>query len=172
MKNILLLFVLSAAIVACKQERKEVVVTKEIKPGDQPDNNSQVKLVDQFYTALTARDSAGVVNLMAENAKLYGSDPSEDWNLDQIKSYMSERMRDTTVKAVFKVKKREVRIMNDLMLVTDEIEISTIRVPFRVVTIAEKKDGEQKIIFSEFSALVRNEDIRQLELLFDKAKGK
>jgi hypothetical protein len=85
---------------------------------------------------------------------------------------MSERMRDTTVKAVFKVKKREVRIMNDLMLVTDEIEISTIRVPFRVVTIAEKKDGEQKIIFSEFSALVRNEDIRQLELLFDKAKGK
>jgi hypothetical protein len=103
---------------------------------------------------------------------LYGSDPSEDWNLDQIKNYMGERSRDTTVKAVFTVKKREVKIMNEIMMVVDVIDISTIRVPFRCVTVTEKKDGAQKIILSEFSALVRNEDVRAIEALFDAATGK
>lgn len=172
MRNLLLVMFVLATVMSCREDRKEVEVIKEIKPDDQPDDNAHVQLVDRFYAALTGRDSAGVVNLMAENARLYGSDPSEDWNLDQIKTYMSERMRDTTEKAVFNVRKREVRIMDDWMYVVDEIDISTIRVPFRVVTIAEGNAGERRIAFSEFSALVRNDDIRQLEVLFDKATGK
>lgn len=63
-------------------------------------------------------------------------------------------------------------MLNEFMYVTDIIDISTIHVPFRVVTITEKKDGVQKIVFSEFSALVRNEDIRAVEDLFDKAAAK
>lgn len=172
MKIYLLLFALLLTTGSCKEEHREVIVTKEIKPGDPPEHDREVAVVDRFYAALTGRDSAGVVNLMAANAKLYGSDPSEDWNLDQIKSYMSERMRDTTTKAVFKVKKREVRIMNDWMFVVDEIDISTIRVPFRVVTITLKTKGIQKIVVAEFSALVKNEDIRKLEMRSGKATGK
>lgn len=173
MKNILLLCFGALLILAsCKNEPKEVIVTKEIKPGDSVDGDANVKVVDMFYTALTGRDSAGVLSLMAPNAKLYGSDPLEDWNLDQIKTYMSDKTRDTTTKAVFTVKKREVRMLNEFMYVTDIIDISTIHVPFRVVTITEKKDGVQKIVFSEFSALVRNEDMRAVEGLFDKAAAK
>lgn len=172
MNKFILLCCVAITFTACKHEPKEVIVTKEIKPGDSPDNDGNVKIVDQFYAALTGRDSAGVLNLMAPEAKLYGSDPLEDWNLGQIKTYMSDRSRDTTVKAVFTVKKREVRMLNEFMYVTDVIDISTIHVPFRVVTITEKKDGVQKIVFSEFSALVRNEDIRAVEGLFDKAAAK
>ncbi|MFN8155386.1 MAG: nuclear transport factor 2 family protein [Bacteroidia bacterium] len=172
MKKIFLFCCMALSIVACKHEPKEVIVTKEIKPGDTPDNDGNIKIVDQFYAALTGRDSAGVLSLMAPNAKLYGSDPLEDWNLDQIKTYMSDRSRDTTVKAVFTVKKRDVRMLNEFMYVTDIIDISTIHVPFRVVTITEKKDGVQKIVFSEFSALVRNDDIRAVESLFDKSAAK
>lgn len=171
-KIILITFLAAIAFSACKNENKEVIVTKEIKPGDPMEKDGPVKIVDDFYAALTGRDSAGVIGLMSANAKLYGSDPSEDWNLDQIKNYMGERSRDTTVKAVFTVKKREVKIMNEIMMVVDVIDISTIRVPFRCVTVTEKKDGAQKIILSEFSALVRNEDVRAIEAMFDAATGK
>lgn len=171
-KIILITFLAAITFGSCKNENKEVIVTKEIKPGDPMEKEGPAKIVDDFYAALTGRDSAGVISLMSEKAKLYGSDPSEDWNLDQIKNYMGERSRDTTVKAVFTVKKREVKVINELMMVVDVIDISTIRVPFRCVTITEKKEGAQKIILSEFSALVRNEDVRAIEALFDAATGK
>lgn len=128
-----------------------------------------VARVDQFYTALTGRDSAGVLQGMDPQVKLYGSDAAEDWSLEAIKSYMSERQRDTTAKAVFTVRKRVVRRMQEVTWVTDLVDISTIRVPFRMVTIIGPETEGSKILFTEFSALVRNDDIRVVEACYDKA---
>lgn len=166
-KSFPLLLTLAVLLSAsCKNERKEVIVTKEIGPGSDQKPDAQVKIVDDFYSVLTDRDSAGLINLMAENARMYGTDPTEDWGLEEIKKYIGDKSRDTSLKAVFTVKKRQVRVLNELMYVVDVVDVSTLKVPFRVLTITEKKEGTPKIILSEFSALVWNDDMRALEALF------
>ena len=97
---------------------------------------------------------------------MYGTDPSEDWNLDQIKTYISEKAKETSTKAVFKVKKREVRILNEFMYVVDVLDVSTTAVPFRCVTITKKSKDGDRIMMAEFSALVKNEDMAKVAEFF------
>ncbi len=151
---------------ACKDERKEIIVTREIGPGKDAAPDSQVQLIDNFYKVLTDRDSAGLVNLMSEDARMYGTDPAEDWGLAEIKKYIGDKSRDTSQKAVFTVKKRQVHVRNDLMYVVDVVDVSTIKLPFRILTITAEKEGKKQIVLSEFSALVRNDDMKALEALF------
>lgn len=174
MKNhVYLLAFLCAAVLlsACKNENKEVIVTREIGPGSTGQPDRQVKIVEDFYSAITGRDSVAMMELMDERARMYGTDPTEDWGYAEMAAYIGEKSRDTTRKAVFKVKKREVRILNEMMVVVDVVDVSTIGVPFRIVTVTEKKKDIQKIVLAEFSALVWNEDMSALEQLF-KAHGK
>lgn len=159
-----LLFLLS-----CQPAARESANSSEEPNSDTMNVVMAVAQVDQFYAALTDRDSAGVLQRMDPQAKLYGSDASEDWSLEAIKSYMSDRQRDTTRKAVFTVRQREVRHLQGVTWVTDLVDISTIRVPFRMVTIIGPETEGSKILFAEFSALVRNEDIRAVETYYDKA---
>ncbi|MFN0188127.1 MAG: nuclear transport factor 2 family protein [Bacteroidia bacterium] len=179
MKNILQLIYFSIAlmIVSCssdskkespkeiKKENKEMII-KEIKPGDAHEADANLKIVDDFYVAITARDSANLINCLDESCKMYGTDPSEDWNLDQIKTYISEKAKETSTKAVFKVKKREVHILNDLMYVVDVLDVSTTPVPFRCVTITKKSKEGDKIAMAEFSALIKNEDMKKVGEFF------
>ncbi|MBP7246004.1 MAG: hypothetical protein KBA99_11960, partial [Bacteroidia bacterium] len=65
---------------ADKEEKKEINITKEIKPGDAREKDENLKIVDDFYVAITARDSANLINCLHEDCKMYGTDPSEDWN--------------------------------------------------------------------------------------------
>lgn len=149
-----------------KEERKEINITKKIKPGDAREADENLKIVDDFYVAITARDSASLINCLDETCKMYGTDPSEDWNLDQVKTYISEKAKETSTKAVFTVKKREVRIMNDFMYVVDVLDVSTTAVPFRCVTITKKSKDGDKITMAEFSALVKNEDMKKVAEFF------
>ena len=151
---------------ADKEEKKEINITKEIKPGDAREKDENLKIVDDFYVAITARDSANLINCLHEDCKMYGTDPSEDWNLDQIKTYISEKAKETSTKAVFKVKKREVRILNEFMYVVDVLDVSTTAVPFRCVTITKKSKDGDKITMAEFSALVKNEDMKKVAEFF------
>ena len=151
---------------ADKEEKKEINITKEIKPGDAREKDENLKIVDDFYVAITARDSANLINCLHEDCKMYGTDPSEDWNLDQIKTYISEKAKETSTKAVFKVKKREVRILNEFMYVVDVLDVSTTTVPFRCVTITKKSKDGDKITMAEFSALVKNEDMKKVAEFF------
>lgn len=151
---------------ADKEEKKEINITKEIKPGDAREKDENLKIVDDFYVAITARDSANLINCLDEGCKMYGTDPSEDWNLDQIKTYISEKAMETSTKAVFKVKKREVRILNEFMYVVDVLDVSTTAVPFRCVTITKKSKDGDKITMAEFSALVKNEDMKKVAEFF------
>ena len=151
---------------ADKEEKKEINITKEIKPGDAREKDENLKIVDDFYVAITARDSANLINCLDEGCKMYGTDPSEDWNLDQIKTYISEKAMETSTKAVFKVKKREVRILNEFMYVVDVLDVSTTTVPFRCVTITKKSKDGDKITMAEFSALVKNEDMKKVAEFF------
>ncbi|MBL7923765.1 MAG: nuclear transport factor 2 family protein [Bacteroidia bacterium] len=166
LRPVLLVMLMVLVQTACRDGQKMVEVTREIAPGSDQRPDAQIRIVDEFYLALTGRDSAGVVSRFDENAKMMGTDPLEDWGLDSIKQYMSDRMRDTTRKAVFTVKKRDVRVLNEVMYVCDVLDVSTIKVPFRCLTITRKKDGVQKIVFAEFSALVKNADMRKLEAFY------
>ncbi|MBK7964974.1 MAG: nuclear transport factor 2 family protein [Bacteroidetes bacterium] len=149
-----------------KEEKNEVIIKKEMKEGDAQKADANLKIVDDFYVAITARDSANLINCLDEDCKMYGTDPSEDWNLDQVKTYISEKAKETSTKAVFKVKKREVRIMNDFMYVVDVLDVSTTAVPFRCVTITKKSKDGDKITMAEFSALVKNEDMKKVAEFF------
>ncbi len=177
-KVVLLLSIISLFLVSsCKnepkkegnEEKKEINITKKIKPGDAGEADENLKIVDDFYVAITARDSANLINCLDEDCKMYGTDPSEDWNLDQVKTYISEKTKETSTKAVFKVKKREVRIFNEFMYVVDVLDVSTTAVPFRCVTITKKSKDGDKITMAEFSALVKNEDMAKVAEFF-KAK--
>jgi hypothetical protein len=177
-KVVLLLSIISLFLVSsCKnepkkegnEEKKEINITKKIKPGDAGEADENLKIVDDFYVAITARDSANLINCLDEGCKMYGTDPSEDWNLDQIKTYISEKAKDTSTKTVFTVKKRSVNIINDLMYVVDVLDVSTTAVPFRCVTITKKSKDGDRIMMAEFSALVKNEDMAKVAEFF-KAK--
>jgi SnoaL-like domain len=149
-----------------KKGNKEVIIKKELHEADKHEVDANLKIVDDFYVAITARDSANLINCLDEGCKMYGTDPSEDWNLDQVKTYISEKAKETSTKAVFSVKKREVRIMNDFMYVVDVLDVSTTAVPFRCVTITRKSKEGDKIIMAEFSALVKNEDMKKVAEFF------
>ena len=149
-----------------KEEKNEVIIKKEMKEGDAQKADANLKIVDDFYVAITARDSANLINCLDEDCKMYGTDPSEDWNLDQVKTYISDKAKETSTKAVFKVKKREVRILNEFMYVVDVLDVSTTAVPFRCVTITKKSKDGDKITMAEFSALVKNEDMKKVAEFF------
>ena len=149
-----------------KEEKKEINITKKIKPGDAREADEKLKIVDDFYVAITSRDSVQLINCLDAECKMYGTDPSEDWNLDQIKTYISEKAKDTSTKTVFKVKKRSVHIINDLMYVVDVLDVSTTPVPFRCVTITKKSKEGDKIAMAEFSALIKNEDMKKVGEFF------
>lgn len=149
-----------------KKGNKEVIIKKELHEGDEHEVDANLKIVDDFYIAITARDSVNLINCLDEGCKMYGTDPSEDWNLVQVKTYISEKAKETSTKAVFKVKKREVRIMNDFMYVVDVLDVSTTAVPFRCVTITKKSKDGDKIMMAEFSALVKNEDMKKVAEFF------
>lgn len=149
-----------------KEEKKEISITKKIKPGDAREADEKLKIVDDFYVAITSRDSVQLINCLDAECKMYGTDPSEDWNLDQIKAYISEKAKDTSTKTVFKVKKRSVHIINDLMYVVDVLDVSTTPVPFRCVTITKKSKEGDKIAMAEFSALIKNEDMKKVGEFF------
>lgn len=149
-----------------KEENKEIIIKKELHDGDERKADVNLKIVDDFYVAITARDSASLIDCLDETCKMYGTDPSEDWNFDQVKTYISEKAKETSTKAVFTVKKREVRIMNDFMYVVDVLDVSTTAVPFRCVTITKKSKDGDKITMAEFSALVKNEDMKKVAEFF------
>lgn len=149
-----------------KEENREIIIKKELHEGDEHKVDASLKIVDDFYLAITARDSANLINCLDKGCKMYGTDPSEDWNLDQIKTYISEKAKETTTKAVFKVKKREVRIINSFMYVVDVLDVSTTAVPFRCVTVTKKSEDGDKIMMAEFSALVKNEDMKKVAEFF------
>jgi len=149
-----------------KVEKEEVVITTEMNPGEAQEADSNLKIVDDFYTAITGRDSAALISLLDKDVKMYGTDPSEDWNLEQTKDYISEMAKETSTKAVFKVKNREVHIMNEIMYVVDVLEVSNTTVPFRCVTITKKSKEGDKIMLAEFSALVKNEDMKKVAEFF------
>lgn len=149
-----------------KEEKEKIIIKKELHDGDGHEADANLKIVDDFYVAITARDSANLINCLDEGCRMYGTDPSEDWNLDQVKTYISEKAKETSTKAVFNVKKREVRIMNDFMYVVDVLDVSTTAVPFRCVTITKKSKDGDKIMMAEFSALVKNEDMKKVAEFF------
>jgi len=162
----LALALLAFTLMACQRNSSQL--SEEISPDDELSSGMGMEagiVVDSFYTALTGRDSAGVVSMFHPEGRLLGTDPTEDWDLDAIKSYMSERMRDTTVKTVFTLTKRAQRDWGGTSVVVDEIALSTLKVPFRVVTLVRMEQGRPCIVLSEFSALLPNEKMDAVEQL-------
>jgi ketosteroid isomerase-like protein len=165
MKKYIRLFVLIVLFTACREETKEVIIEKKI-PGAETTNIDEAgALADRFYHALTQRDSAAVVSLLTDKARLYGTDPGEDWGIDEIRNYLSEKQRDTSTRAVFKVLTREVRMFDNMAYVIDKVDVSTTRVPFRIINILKRENDSLKVDIAIFSALVRNEDMKDLEAL-------
>jgi len=165
MKQLVFIF-LSFTLVACQRDSSQL--SDEMSPDDELSTGPGMEaatVVDSFYKALTGRDSIGVVSLFHPEGRLLGTDPTEDWSLDAIKSYMSERMRDTTVKTVFTLTKRTQRDWDGTSVVVDEIALSTLNVPFRVVTLVRMEQGRPSIVLSEFSALLPNEKMDAIEQL-------
>jgi hypothetical protein len=163
MKN-LILVLFAVLVAACQGDSARL--SEELRPEDSEASGSGMEagvVVDSFYTALTGRDSAGVVSLFHPEGRLMGTDPAEDWGLDEIKAYMGDRLRDTTPKTVFRLMKRSQREWEGTSVVVDEIELSTLKVPFRVVTLVRKDQDSPCIVLSEFSALVPNANMAALE---------
>lgn len=165
MKKYTRLFVLILLFAACREETKEVITEKKIHGADSVNIDEAGVLADRFYDALTQRDSAAFVSLLTDKARLYGTDPGEDWGMDEIRNYISEKQRDTTTRAVFKVQTREVRMFDKVAYVIDKVDVSTTRVPFRIVSILKRENDSLKVDIAIFSALVRNEDMKDLEAL-------
>lgn len=165
MKHILILLTV-VLLSACRNDSDRLA--EELSPDDANDSGTGMEageVVDAFYTSLTGRDSAGVVSMFHPEGRLLGTDPAEDWGLDEIKTYMSERLRDTTTQTVFRLMKRTQREWNGTSVVVDEIELSTSKVPFRVVTLVRTEADKPCIVLSEFSALVPNAKMDAIEQL-------
>lgn len=159
MKIQVLLSVILSFFLSCRQES---AAPESITKVTQVEAES---LTDRFYVALTGRDSSGVDHLLSRDARLYGTDPSEDWSLAEIRNYLSEKKRDTTRKAVFKVLTREVRTGIETACVIDKVDVSTTKVPFRIISIYKREGDSLRLDVAVFSALVRNEDMKGLEML-------
>lgn len=165
MKHFVILFI-TLVYAACQGDSKRL--SEELSPDDSTATGSGIEsgaVVDAFYSALTGRDSAAVLSMFHPDGRLLGTDPAEDWGLEEIKSYMSDRLRDTTPKTVFNVVKRTQSEWDGTSVVVDEIELSTLRVPFRVVTLVRREQGQPCIVLAEFSALVPNEKMDAIEQL-------
>lgn len=163
MKHFILLSIV-IFFAACHDDSSRLA--EEISPDDSTAAASDMDggdVVDAFYAALTGRDSAGLVSMFHPEGRLLGTDPAEDWGMEEIKSYMSERLRDTTSKTVFNVTKRTQREWEGTTVVVDVIELSTLKVPFRVVTLVRTEQDGPCIVLSEFSALVPNAKMDALE---------
>lgn len=159
------LFFLILLLAACSEGTKEVIIEKKGRSADSTGFVEAGILTDRFYEALTRRDSAGMMSLLTNNARLYGTDPGEDWGMDEIRNYIGEKQRDTGTRAVFKLLTREVRMFDNVAYVIDKVDVSTTRVPFRITCILKRENDSLKVDVAIFSALVRNEDMKDLEAL-------
>lgn len=159
-------FLLLILQVACKNDERKVVIERTIQNEKEAEADTLPHIVDDFYKALCERDSAAVVGFFSDDASMLGSDPSEVWNLEGIRSYMSLVSGDTVREVSIRVQKRELKLINDFMLVTDVLRISTVKVPFRCVTLVKGEGKDRKIFLTEFSALITNENLKKVDSLF------
>jgi hypothetical protein len=165
--SILFFAFLLGLLSSCRDKQKHVeekIILRSEEQVNEPADPA-LAIVDSLYTGIANGDSATVVALFHSQGRLLGSDPDEDWELNQIRTYMHERSVNSNKSATIEVVKRRVMIHNEMMLVDDRLKISTVSFPFRCVTMVREDSEGRKIHFSEFSALIRNADLTMLDSL-------
>jgi hypothetical protein len=167
------LVLLALVIVSSCTDSTERIVEKTLvlDKNSNVEADTNLAIVDSLYAGIARGDSALVVHLFHSEGRLLGSDPEEDWNLQGIQAYMSERSAKKGAPARIEVVERRVTIRNAYMLVTDRLRISTVSFPFRCITLVDTDEQGRKIHMSEFSALIRNDDLGTLDSLLNQRNG-
>jgi ketosteroid isomerase-like protein len=160
MKKIFLFMFVAAMFFACQPKTKTVPV--DTAAAKVAVNN----FMDTYQKLWNAKDVNALLALLTEDGLFCGTDPSELLDKKLISEAWKQAFADTTLKFIFSVDKREIRINSDgnSALVMEQFGNNpfTPKIMWRLVSHLVKEGDGWKIDFISWNLIPKNEDIGKL----------
>jgi ketosteroid isomerase-like protein len=161
MKKIYYLMVVTVMIIAACQTKTTVVPVDLVAAKDTVTN-----LLDQWNTAMKAKDINAMTALLTDDGLLCGTDPSEFWDKKTYVDEWTKLAADTSFVVDYSVDKREIRIAADgnsaLAIEQMYFKAMSEKMPFRLIYHLVKNGKGWQFDFIGWNFIPKNEDIPKL----------
>lgn len=172
MKNLIIVFLCLFGITACQQAAD--TNAPEPAPVDKAKIEQEAgALLDKFYEA-NKGDKELMQSIIADDAQLFGSDPSEVLDKAGLIKMLDTYQQDAELVSMmesmsFEVTKRLTSVSDDgsQVVVTDQANVSFSKLPVRTTAIIRRKGGDWKIVYSNVAFLIKNEDLEKVDAMFN-----
>lgn len=151
-------FLVFMIIVSCQPKTQPVdIAAAKVEVND---------FMDTYLKLWNAKDANSLTALLAEDGMFCGTDPSELMNKKTISDAWVQAFADTTLKFIFSVDKREIRVESDgnSAIVMEQFTVNpyTPKIPWRLVSHIVKTGDGWKLDFISWNLIPTNEDIPRL----------
>ena len=153
---IAILFMLSAC--GPTQEKKETI---------EPDLAAAVKVLDEVHSAFNQKDTASMFQHYTVATEFYGTDSSENWDMQGFKQYMANYVASNNPGPNYQVKWRKLAPSSDSKVLwgVEELDYPSLNMPVRSTVVLENINGKWKVQMQQWHFLIKNETVDVVEQL-------
>jgi ketosteroid isomerase-like protein len=161
MRKIYYLMLAAVMIIAACQTKTKVVPVDTVAAKE-----AVTGLLDQWNTAMKAKDINAMTALITDDGLLCGTDPSEFWDKKKYVDEWTKLAADTSFVVDYSIDKREIRIAADgnSALAIDQLFFKAFseKMPFRLIYHLVKNEKGWQFDFIGWNFIPKNEDIPKL----------
>jgi|SRR5512133_312610 hypothetical protein len=160
-KTFIFLFVVALFLCACQPKPEPKTVNAEAEKA------AVDSLFTKFHASSVDKNAQSAGALIAEDALLCGTDPSEYFNKKQLVESWEKSFADTTLNIQYTVDKRDIRLMPDgLSAVVIEqylMPVISTKMMIRSIGHAVKNNDKWLIDFMSWNFITKNEEIAVID---------
>ncbi len=133
--------------------------TQEKNDNNEPDLAAAVKVLDEVHAAFNQKDTTAMYQHYTIATEFYGTDSSENWDMQGFKQYMSNYVASNNPGPNYQVKWRKLSPSADSNVLwgVEELDYPSLKMPVRSTVVLENINGKWKVQMQQWHFLIKNE---------------
>ena len=155
-----LFFTITFALTGCGE-------SEEKSKAADPDLAAAVKVLDEVHDAFNKKDTSGMYQHYTIASEFYGTDSSENLDLEGFKSYLANYIASPNPGPNYKVKWRKLAPSSDSKVLwgVEELDYPSLKMPVRSTVVLENIQGKWKVQMQQWHFLIKNEKVNEVDQL-------
>jgi hypothetical protein len=125
------------------------------------------QVLDKVHEAFNQKDTSAMYQHFTRSTEFFGTDSSENWDLEGFKAYMANYIASPNPGPNYKVKWRKLAPSSDSKVLwgVEELDYPSLKMPVRSTVVLENIQGKWKVQMQQWHFLIKNEKVNEVDQL-------
>jgi hypothetical protein len=153
-------FIMTFALTGCGE-------SDEKNNTSEPDLAAAFQVLDKVHEAFNQKDTGAMYQHFTKATEFFGTDSSENWDLEGFKAYMAKYIASPNPGPNYKVKWRKLAPSSDSKVLwgVEELDYPSLKMPVRSTVVLENIQGKWKVQMQQWHFLIKNEKVNEVDQL-------